>query len=115
MSALQCTAFAGYVGFTVGPRNGNNGITKAVAGKNPISHVGKLYNTAASRLAAAIVADVGEITEAQCHLLSEIGAPIDQPQLALVQVRSLDSGLTHDTERRVREIAIREIASIREH
>ena len=61
---------------------------EAVAGKNPISHVGKLYNVAASRLAAAIVAKVSEISEAQCHLLSEIGTPIDEPQLALIQVRT---------------------------
>ena len=87
---------------------------EAVAGKNPISHVGKSYNTAANRLAAAVVANVGEISEAQCHLLSEIGAPIDEPQLALIRVRTPDSGLAPETERRIRDIAIREILSIRE-
>jgi S-adenosylmethionine synthetase len=87
---------------------------EAVAGKNPISHVGKLYNTAASRLAAAIVANVGEISEAQCHLLSEIGTPIDEPQLALIRVRTPDSGLARETERRIRDLAIEEIRSIRE-
>ena len=87
---------------------------EAVAGKNPISHVGKLYNTAANRLAAAIVANVNEISEAQCHLLNEIGTPIDEPQLALIQVRTSDSALAPETERRVRDIAIQEILSIRE-
>ena len=87
---------------------------EAVAGKNPISHVGKLYNTAASRLAAAIVANVSEISEAQCHLLSEIGTPIDKPQLALIQVRTPDSALAPETERRIRDIASEEIHSIPE-
>lgn len=87
---------------------------EAVAGKNPISHVGKLYNTAASRLAATIVANVGEVNEAHCHLLSEIGTPIDEPQLALIQVRTCDSALAPETERRIRDIATEEIHSIPE-
>lgn len=85
---------------------------EAVAGKNPISHVGKLYNAAASRMAATIVANVTEITEAECYLVSEIGTPIDEPQLALIRVRTPDCGLAGETERRVRDIANQEIHSI---
>ena len=55
---------------------------------------------------------MGEIGEAQCHLLSEIGTPIDEPQLALIQVRTHDSRLASETERRVRDIAIQAIHSI---
>ena len=87
---------------------------EALAGKNPITHVGKLYNAASSRLAAAIVAEVPEILEAECHLVSEIGAPIDEPKLALIRVRTPGSGLARETERRIRDIAIQEIRSIRE-
>ena len=85
---------------------------EASAGKNPITHVGKLYNAAASRLAAAIVAEVPEIVEAECHLVSEIGAPIDEPKLALIRVRNADSGLAQETDRSIRSIAEREIREI---
>ena len=85
---------------------------EALAGKNPITHVGKLYNAAASRLAAAVVAELPEILEAECHLVSEIGAPIDEPELALVRVRSADSGLAEETNRRIRDVAEQEIRGI---
>jgi len=85
---------------------------EALAGKNPITHVGKLYNVAASRLAAAVVAEVPTIIEAECHLVSEIGAPIDEPKLALIRVRSADSGLAEETNRSIRSIAEREIRGI---
>lgn len=85
---------------------------EALAGKNPIAHVGKLYNAAASRLAAAVVAEVPEIVEAECYLVSEIGAPIDEPKLALVRVRSAYSGLAQETNQSIRNVSEREIREI---
>ena len=52
------------------------------AGKNPVSHVGKLYNLAANRIAGAIVAEVPGAIEAYCWLLGRIGSPIDERQVA---------------------------------
>ncbi len=63
---------------------------EAAAGKNPVSHVGKLYHLAAGRIARELVADTAEISEAQCLLVSAIGHPIDQPQIAEVKVRLAD-------------------------
>ncbi len=63
---------------------------EAAAGKNPVSHVGKLYNVLAHRVAAAIVAEIPEIAEARCRLLSRIGRPVDDPVVADVQVRTRD-------------------------
>jgi S-adenosylmethionine synthetase len=85
---------------------------EAAAGKNPISHVGKLYNVAANRLAAAVVANVAEAVEAHCHLVSEIGTPIDEPQLAYLRVRTADNKLADRTKRLVRDIAADEIGRI---
>jgi S-adenosylmethionine synthetase len=59
---------------------------EALAGKNPVSHVGKLYNVWAQRLAARLVAD-GETEEVVCQLASRIGAPITEPQVVYVGVR----------------------------
>jgi S-adenosylmethionine synthetase len=63
---------------------------EAVAGKNPVTHVGKLYNIAANRIARAIVAEVPSVIEAYCLLLGRIGAPIDEPQVADVKLRLED-------------------------
>jgi len=54
---------------------------ESVAGKNPVTHVGKLYNVSASLIAEA-VATLPEVSEAQCLLVSRIGEPISAPQLA---------------------------------
>lgn len=85
---------------------------EALAGKNPVTHVGKLYNAAASRLAAAAVAEVPGIIEAECFLVSRIGAPIDQPQLVDLRVRMHEQDLAGSTQAQLRAIAEREVASI---
>lgn len=64
---------------------------EAIAGKNPVSHVGKLYNIAAQRIASAIVEDLIEVCAAECYLVSQIGKPVTQPQLVDVRVQ------THET------------------
>ena len=53
---------------------------EAMAGKNPVSHVGKLYNAWASRLTAELAARP-DIEAATCLLASRIGAPITEPQV----------------------------------
>lgn len=85
---------------------------EALAGKNPVTHVGKLYNAAASKLAAAIVAEVPSITEAECFLVSQIAAPVDRPRIALLRVWCRGGVLTTDAESRIRAVAEREIGAI---
>jgi S-adenosylmethionine synthetase len=62
-------------------------VMEAASGKNPVNHVGKLYNVAASNMASALSAISG-VQEAQVYMVSRIGSPIDQPQLIDVKVRS---------------------------
>lgn len=59
---------------------------EAAAGKNPVSHVGKLYNVGAHLIAADVVAAVPEVARCECFLVSRIGRPVDEPQLADVGV-----------------------------
>jgi S-adenosylmethionine synthetase len=50
---------------------------EALAGKNPVTHVGKLYNVVAREIAADLVASISGVAYAECYLVSRIGAPID--------------------------------------
>jgi len=54
---------------------------EAYAGKNPATHVGKLLSVAASRAAERCAALDG-VRAAECVLVSRIGAPVSEPQLA---------------------------------
>jgi S-adenosylmethionine synthetase len=58
---------------------------EAIAGKNPVSHVGKIYNVMAQKVAAEI-AEMDGIDEAYVTLVSKIGSPINQPLLKGVRI-----------------------------
>ena len=62
---------------------------EAVAGKNPVSHVGKIYNAMAQRIADRIVERVPGV-EVVCYMLSQIGQPINEPQM--VHVEAIGAG-----------------------
>ncbi len=59
---------------------------EATSGKNPINHIGKIYNILATQLAQECVRKVDGIDEIYIRLLSQIGKPIDYPLVASVQV-----------------------------
>ncbi len=63
---------------------------EAAAGKNPVSHVGKIYNVAAQAIARRVVADLPEVLYAECLLVSRIGAPITTPAVAEVRIALAD-------------------------
>ncbi len=52
---------------------------EAAAGKNPINHIGKIYNILATQLAEDIVKQYPQIRECDIAALSQIGKRIDQP------------------------------------
>ena len=58
---------------------------EAIAGKNPVSHVGKIYNVLAQRCAGEIAGLEGA-REAYVTLVSKIGSPISQPLLRAVRI-----------------------------
>jgi S-adenosylmethionine synthetase len=60
---------------------------EAAAGKNPISHVGKLYGAAAGLIARDLVSRLADVTAAECMLVSRIGAPVGEPQTASLRLR----------------------------
>lgn len=76
---------------------------EATAGKNPVTHVGKLYNILTLKIANDIVkVGGGNILEAYVRIVSQIGKPIDDPQAASIQLVMADgaplSGVQSEAE-----------------
>ncbi len=60
---------------------------EASAGKNPVNHVGKIYNLLGNLIAQDIVKEAGgDVKEVHVRILSQIGKPVDQPQVASLQL-----------------------------
>ncbi len=59
---------------------------EATSGKNPINHIGKIYNLLSTQMARDIVKAVPEVQDVYIRLLSQIGKPIDQPLVASAQI-----------------------------
>jgi S-adenosylmethionine synthetase len=66
---------------------------EATAGKNPVTHVGKLYNVAAMLIAETLVQSVPGVAAAECYLVSAIGSPVNQPRVVDVRVQTKDASI----------------------
>ena len=86
--------------------------TEAAAGKNPVSHVGKIYTIMTHQVADRIYREVRGIREVYVWMLSQIGAPINQPKVAAVQIILEKRARQHVARRKVRDILERELANI---
>lgn len=99
LTVLGTSAEGGDCG-QVGRGNKVNGVialnrpmtTEAAAGKNPVSHVGKIYSLLSHKMAEHVYASVPGIREVYIWLCSQIGHPIDQPLIASAQI-ILEPGL----------------------
>lgn len=74
---------------------------EAAAGKNPVSHVGKLYNVLSFDLARALATEVSGLREVSVQLLSAIGQPVNLPLLVGVECCLNDGSATPLDERRL--------------
>ncbi|MFP3080842.1 MAG: methionine adenosyltransferase, partial [Acidilobus sp.] len=59
---------------------------EAAAGKNPVTHVGKIYNVAAMEISQVIYEKVPGVKEVYVRLLGQIGRSIDDPLIADVSI-----------------------------
>lgn len=84
---------------------------EAAAGKNPVSHVGKLYNVLATLIARDIHAKVEGAEQVSVQLLSAIGSPIDQPELAGIEIHA-PGGMSVSLQSHAAEIADAWLADI---
>ncbi|MDI6801087.1 MAG: methionine adenosyltransferase [Thermodesulfovibrionales bacterium] len=86
--------------------------TEAAAGKNPVSHVGKIYNVLSHKIAREIYEKTEGVKEVYVLLLSRIGTPIDQPQMATAQVLLERGRKINEIAKVAEEIFEREFYSI---
>jgi len=104
----------------VGRGNRTNGViplnrpycSEAAAGKNPVSHVGKIYNTLTHKMAGEVYRQVSGLEEVYIWLLSEIGKPIDDPAVAGVQVVMKGSNSFENVKNDIRDVVNQELENI---
>ncbi len=86
--------------------------SEAAAGKNPVSHVGKIYNLLTHRIANSVYEQVPGIEEVYIWLLSQIGKPIDQPAIAAAQVVLQSGNSLESLQRSIEKVVDAELAGI---
>jgi S-adenosylmethionine synthetase len=86
--------------------------SEAAAGKNPVSHVGKIYNILTHKIAGRIYDQVAGLEEVYVWLVSQIGKPIDQPAIAVAQVITEPGTSINDVRTDIDEIMNSELENI---
>ena len=105
---------------SVGRGNRSNGLItpnrsmsmEASSGKNPVNHVGKMYNLLATEIANDVVNEVEGIKDLRIRLLSQINKPIDDPLVADAHVAPEDGVEISDIEDEIEAIVDRELADV---
>lgn len=116
------TSAEGADGGEVGRGNRVNGLIsfgralslEAAAGKNPVCHVGKIYNVLAHEIAARIYREVSGIVEVSIFLCSQIGKPVDRPMTASARIITAREVLIDDIRESITAIIDSELADIRQ-
>ncbi|MCX6660335.1 MAG: methionine adenosyltransferase [Candidatus Bathyarchaeota archaeon] len=110
LTVLGTSADGGDCG-QVGRGNRVNGIiplnrptcSEAACGKNPVSHVGKIYNLLTYKIAEEVYEKVPGVKEVYVWLLSQIGRPINMPKVASAQLVLEPNTRMKDVEASVKE------------
>jgi len=85
---------------------------EATSGKNPINHIGKIYNLLSTEIAASVATEVDGVRQLHVRLLSQIGQPIDYPHVADVSVATEDSVALGEVQSDIETIVNDELAGV---
>nr|KJR74074.1 MAG: S-adenosylmethionine synthetase [Thermoproteus sp. AZ2] len=85
---------------------------EAAAGKNPVSHVGKIYNVMAQRIADRIYAEVKGVREVSVEAVSQIGRPITEPKIVNVELTTESGEITGEVKNEAEAIAKEELSKV---
>jgi S-adenosylmethionine synthetase len=66
-------------------------VMEAAAGKNPVSHIGKIYTVLSHRMADQIYRQVDGVREVYVWLVGQIGQPVDQPWVAVQLIQESEA------------------------
>ncbi|AWR94351.1 methionine adenosyltransferase [Acidianus brierleyi] len=83
---------------------------EATAGKNPVNHVGKIYNVLANLIAKKVTDDT-HVLNTQVEILGQIGRPIDDPLIVNVEVNSGDGKIDNNLKNEINGIVEEYLAS----
>jgi S-adenosylmethionine synthetase len=86
--------------------------SEAAAGKNPVSHVGKIYNLLSYEIAQKVYSEVEGLQEVYVWLCSKIGQPIDQPPIAAAQVVLAPGVDLSEIQKKITDVVDRELTQI---
>jgi S-adenosylmethionine synthetase len=87
---------------------------EAGPGKNPVSHVGKIYNLLSHDIAKEIFSSVNGLKEVYVWLLSEIGRSINDPKAIIVQYIPNDNLDINKIKKEVNEVLENRMERIQE-
>ncbi len=85
---------------------------EATSGKNPINHIGKIYNLLSTKIARKIANEIDDIEDVYIKLLSEIGKPIDEPLIASANIISKRNSSLNLIKKEVEQIINEELKNI---
>jgi S-adenosylmethionine synthetase len=119
LTVLGTSADGGDCG-QVGRGNRVNGVialnrpmsTEAAAGKNPVSHVGKIYNVLSHEIAKKVYKKIPNINEVYIWLCSQIGKPIDEPLIASAHLILKPGSNIKDIKSNIEEVIENELKNI---
>jgi len=86
--------------------------TEAAAGKNPVSHVGKIYNHLAHQMASHIWESVAGVEEVNVWLCSQIGRPLSDPWSVAVELVPKPEACPADLESAIQEVIAAELGNL---
>ncbi len=84
---------------------------EAAAGKNALTHAGKIYGALSHHLAGRVHARCPELAEVYVSLMARIGEPVDRPWAAVQVILPWGMGL-RDVEPAIREVMEAELANV---
>jgi S-adenosylmethionine synthetase len=88
------------------------GGAEAIAGKNPVGHVGKIYGMFTFALAETLIRRITELANVTVWMYSRIGQPIGQPQRVFLLTHVAPGADTGNINRAARAIVEEELAAL---
>jgi S-adenosylmethionine synthetase len=86
---------------------------EAIAGKNPISHIGKIYNAMSFRLADQIHSEISSIDEVTVWMYNIIGRPVNDPQAIVIEpITKENQSISDEDKNNIQKIISENLANM---